>query len=170
MTDASYPMRRKDRELTREDALRIVRAAPFAVLSTAGADSRPYGVPVNAVYLDGAIYFHGTTGTSRKADNLAGNPAVSLCFTAYERCVPGEYSTDYACAVVDGTAELVTDEAERTRAFVAISRAHAQGDNDEVHLERISKGGAYARVWRVRILQLSGKSRSWPMVSKELPL
>ena len=49
-TTAERPLRRRDRQLTEDEALQIVRHAPHAVLSTADAAGVPYGVPVNAVY------------------------------------------------------------------------------------------------------------------------
>lgn len=52
-------MRRRDRQLTEDEALQIVRHAPHAVLSTADAAGVPYGVPVNAVYAEGNVYCTG---------------------------------------------------------------------------------------------------------------
>ena len=46
-TTAERPLRRRDRQLTEDEALQIVRHAPHAVLSTADAAGVPYGVPVN---------------------------------------------------------------------------------------------------------------------------
>lgn len=83
-TTAERPLRRRDRQLTEDEALQIVRHAPHAVLSTADAAGVPYGVPVNAVYAEGNVYWHGTFMKSRKGDNIDANPKVSLCFVAYE--------------------------------------------------------------------------------------
>lgn len=57
-TTAERPLRRRDRQLTEDEALQIVRHAPHAVLSTADAAGVPYGVPVNAVYAEGNVYWH----------------------------------------------------------------------------------------------------------------
>ncbi len=44
---------------------------------TTRPDGRPHAVPVWAVWVDGAVYF-GTDRTSRKARNIAGNPAMLI--------------------------------------------------------------------------------------------
>lgn len=75
-TTAERPLRRRDRQLTEDEALQIVRHAPHAVLSTADAAGVPYGVPVNAVYAEGNVYWHGTFMKSRKGDNIDANPKV----------------------------------------------------------------------------------------------
>ena len=163
-----YPLRRRDRAITKDDALRVIRAAHFAVLSTVGADGRPYGVPVNAAYCDGVLYFHGTDQKSRKAANMAENHAVSLAFVAYEKRLADERTVNYASAVVEGTAQLVTDEAERQKAFLAICEAHAAGPAAAEHMAYARREGDYAAVWRVTIDTLSGKSRSWSQISDKL--
>ena len=157
----TYPMRRRDRAITTEDALRVIKAAHFAVLATVGSDGRPYAVPVNAAYCNGVLYFHGTEQKSRKADNIAANPAVALTFVAYEKRLAEERTVDYASAVV-------TDETERQKAFLAICEAHAAGPSPEKHLAYVRREGDAAALWRVTIHSLSGKSRSWSRISGEL--
>lgn len=164
----TYPMRRRDRAITTEDALRVIKAAHFAVLATVGSDGRPYAVPVNAAYCDGVLYFHGTEQKSRKADNIAANPAVALTFVAYEKRLAEERTVDYASAIVEGEAHLVTDETERQKAFLAICEAHAAGPSPEKHLAYTRREGDSAALWRVTIRSLSGKSRSWSRISDEL--
>lgn len=163
------PMRRRDREISREDAVSVIRAAHFAVLSTVDVDGRPYGVPVNAALCGDCLYFHSTKNESRKADNMRGNPAVCLTFTAYESRIDAEYTVDYASAVVEGSASLVTDEAEREKAFMAICNTHAAGRSEAQHRDyyKMQKCGAGAAIWRVAIEHISGKSRSWADVSKK---
>lgn len=53
------PMRRRDRELSFTDTLRVIRNADYAVLSTVDEAGYPYGVPVSPV-LEGEkhLYFH----------------------------------------------------------------------------------------------------------------
>ncbi|HLW89295.1 MAG TPA: pyridoxamine 5'-phosphate oxidase family protein [Terriglobales bacterium] len=46
-------------------------------ICTARPDGRPHSIPVWGFWIDGAVYF-GTARSSRKASNLAHNPAVSI--------------------------------------------------------------------------------------------
>ena len=57
---ADRKLRRKPRELTREQAIEVIEATPHAVLSTADLDGNPYGVPVSPVLEGDHIYFHST--------------------------------------------------------------------------------------------------------------
>ncbi len=163
------PLRRQDRAISPDDAMKVIRAAHYAVLSTVGEDGRPYGVPVNAALIDDVLYFHGTKAPeSRKAINLAAHPAVSLCFVAYEERIAAEYSTDYASTIVEGTAALVTDAAEKEKALLAICAQHAPEAEAAESLDYIRKGGAWAKVWRVTIESMTGKSRNWLDVAEHL--
>jgi general stress protein 26 len=55
---------------------RLTRARNYWIC-TARPDGRPHSIPVWGFWLDGAVYF-GTARSSRKARNLANNPAVSI--------------------------------------------------------------------------------------------
>ena len=48
-------MRRKDRALSTETALRIIDACPFATLSLIDEEGMPYGVPVTIVREGSAV-------------------------------------------------------------------------------------------------------------------
>ncbi|MEG0375310.1 MAG: pyridoxamine 5'-phosphate oxidase family protein [Raoultibacter sp.] len=78
----TYEMRRKDRELSEDQAREIIENGKYGVLSTVGTDGYPYGVPVHYACIDGKICFHSTAGDSRKADNFAHCEHVS--FTVLE--------------------------------------------------------------------------------------
>lgn len=164
------PMRRKDRELSLTDALRIVRAAHYAVLSTTDAAGVPYGAPVSPVLTeDGAhLYFHTTREKSRKADNMLDNPQVSLCFVAHEATVAAEYSVDYASAVVAGRAALVLDEAERRRAAALICARYVGEDRKAQSEAYFEQAGRAVTIWRVDVERVSGKSRGWATISPAL--
>ena len=65
-------------------------------ICTTRPDGRPHASPVWGVWLDGALYF-GTDSQSRKARNLAANPAVTVHLESGDEVV-----------IIDGWAELVT--------------------------------------------------------------
>lgn len=67
-------------------------------IGTSGPDGRPHAAPVWAVWLDGLLYFS-TGNESRKARNLAVNPAVSVHVEGKQ----GEI------VIVEGTAEATSD-------------------------------------------------------------
>jgi nitroimidazol reductase NimA-like FMN-containing flavoprotein (pyridoxamine 5'-phosphate oxidase superfamily) len=79
------------------------------VLSTMGSDG-PYAVPINFVYLNDKIYFHGRAA-GQKLDNIKFDPRV--CFTVYEvigfrrGSTPCETATFYKSVVVRGHAKVI---------------------------------------------------------------
>lgn len=81
------------------------------------SDGFPYVVPVNYVWNNGSIYFHGM-GSGKKVDILSENPMV--CFTVYKEIgtvtdpVPAHADTSYLSVMIFGKAEKVTDLEEAT--------------------------------------------------------
>ncbi|MBP2655784.1 MAG: antibiotic resistance protein [Firmicutes bacterium] len=72
----------------------------------------PYAVPVNYIWHNGSVYFHGM-GSGKKENILSQNPPV--CFTIYEEQgtvtdpVPCHADTAYLSVMLFGKAEKVTD-------------------------------------------------------------
>lgn len=163
-TTAERPLRRRDRQLTEDEALQIVRHAPHAVLSTADTAGVPYGVPVNAVYAEGNVYWHGTFMKSRKSDNIDANPKVSLCFVAYEAVDVPAYSVNYASAVLEGTASRITDARERKEAALLICAQHVPGLSAEHNSAYYDREGDTVEVWKMTVTRISGKSRGWDKI------
>lgn len=107
----------KQRAMDEGDTLRFLSKGRDGVLSCNGADGYPYGVPVNYVFENGKIYFHGRAA-GEKFDDIARDGKV--CFTVYshesfeitgpETC---NVTTDYACAIVRGRCRLVEDQSEK---------------------------------------------------------
>ncbi len=110
-------MRRKDRELGPEETNHILCSENYGVLSVNGDDGYPYGVPVNYAFAEGTFYIHATSQKSHKLDAIRKNPKVCLTVIAQHDLVPEELSTNYASAIVFGTARIVEDPQEKTEAL-----------------------------------------------------
>lgn len=80
----------------------------------------PYVVPLNYLWWNGSIYFHGSDH-GKKVDLMNGNP--TCCFTVSQEYgtiahpVPAHTDTAYMSVILYGTAELVTDLDEATEAL-----------------------------------------------------
>ena len=101
-------MRRKKQKLTEKQCIDILKRAKTATLALHGDDGYPYSVPVNYVYLDGKIYFHGAKA-GHKVDALKKDDKV--CFTVYgnEKHEEGDWAPYLQSVVIFGRCHLIED-------------------------------------------------------------
>lgn len=110
-------------ELTSE----VLNSAEYGVLAL--YDTKPYAVPVNFVYLNDSIYFHGSP-KGKKMGILARNKEVSFNAIVESNLIPSYFSSDseLACpatsffksVIVEGVAEIINNRAEKIKAFIAL--------------------------------------------------
>ena len=148
-------MRRKDRELTPEQAWAIVDGCAEGVVSMM-AEEGPYAVPVNLVREDNRLYFH-SAPAGKKTDCLQKNPrvCVTLIESAPEIDQPG-LTTRYASAIVTGTAAEVTGQEEKVHALrllcqkLAPENPYWKGDFQDCI--------GHTAVWRITADTITGKA------------
>jgi len=75
-------MRRKDRQLSTDEAMELLQNGKYGVMSVVSEDDYPYGVPLHYVMMDGKLYFHCSAFGGHKTDCLKYNPKIS--FTVLE--------------------------------------------------------------------------------------
>jgi len=149
-------VRRIDRQITEAEALAILRAGEYGVLSTVSIQGRPYGVPVNYCVLDDGIFFHCAV-EGVKLENIEHSPEVSFCVVGATEVLPGEFGTRYESCVVEGHAsEAFGDEKQRalegivgrySRGFEAQGMRYIDGLRDQT------------RVFKISVVAVSGKAR-----------
>lgn len=110
-------MRKESRAMNSQWALEVMRKAPYITVSFIDADGNAYGLPLSLASDDDAHwYFHGAL-EGKKLEAIKTNPTV--CLSAVTRCAPtvgpkdGSFTMQYKSAVAFGTAEVITDEAEK---------------------------------------------------------
>jgi len=150
------PVRRQDRTIDRDEAIRLLSECEHGILATVAADGQPYAVPLSYVFHDQCIYFHCAT-EGHKLDNIRVNPAVSFCVVGKTRTLPGEFATEYESAVAFGTASEIKDEEKRAALvkllekyspnFMASGQKYITGKLDQT------------RVIRIAVEHISGKAR-----------
>ncbi len=100
---AAFPtMRRKDRQMTAEEATDILASGEYGVLSTTNSVGYPYGVPVNFAFDGKAIYFHGAKGRGEKF--LAFERSSKACLTVVRNSQvhPESFSSAFESCIVLG--------------------------------------------------------------------
>lgn len=153
---APRPMRKSDRALTENEAVRILEAGEYGVLSTCGPDG-PYGVPLSYAWNGGRIYFHGAS-EGHKLDNLAHCPKASFCVVGATRPLADVFSTLYESAIVFGEVRECRDDDEKLAALNLLVDKYAP--------ENVENGRAYARrmlqrthVFCLDVRRITGKAR-----------
>lgn len=149
-------MRKKDRQLTFESAMEILNHSPWGTLSTVDADGQPYGIPVNYVVIDGAIYIH-CAKAGHKLDNIRANSRVSFCAVAKADNLAADFSTDFASAIIFGTACEVDGET-KMRALLGFIEKYSP-EHMETGAGMVQRLQNATHVIRVSIDHITGKAR-----------
>lgn len=149
-------IRRKDREIPREEAEEILATGEYGVLSTLGKDGLPYGIPLSYASQNGSIYFHCAV-TGRKLDNLEACPNVSFCVVGRTKLLPEHFATEYESVVASGQVSEITGD-EKYHALLLLVEKYSpefmtQGKN---YIEQRYQA---TRCFRIAIQSLSGKAR-----------
>lgn len=151
-------MRRKDRQMTDEEARKILEEGLYGILSTVDKDLQPYGIPISYVLVNGSIYIHGTNAGGHKYINIEGNNRVSFTVVGKTQVLPDKFSTLYESAIAFGTIETVSDEEERLLAFREFLNKYSP-DFLTAGEQYISTAGSKAAMMKISIQHLTGKHR-----------
>ncbi len=149
-------MRRKDREIPGHAAKALLEAGEFGILSTAGPDGQPYGLPLSYAFKDNCLYFHCAVD-GHKIENMDDNPKVSFCVVGKTRLLPDKFATEYESAVAFGVVSEVRGE-ERRNALVWLLEKYSPDyiEEGKVYIEQKDK---VTKVMKITIDRLSGKAR-----------
>jgi nitroimidazol reductase NimA-like FMN-containing flavoprotein (pyridoxamine 5'-phosphate oxidase superfamily) len=71
-------MRRKDKQLSMDEAMKILQNGKYGIMAVVGEDGYPYGVPLHYVMMDGKLYFHSSIDGGHKTNCLKHNPKISF--------------------------------------------------------------------------------------------
>ena len=155
------PMRRKDRQLEKSEALKILYGAQYGVLSMVQPSSLPYGVPLSFIVIDESIYFH-SAKTGQKADCLRHQPRASFCAVDGVQAVfDKNFTTYYESAIVFGSVHLLDDEddmLEKNEALSQLCRKYLPQHMDKADAY-IADSYDQTAVYRLTIEHITGKAK-----------
>lgn len=154
-----YRMQMAERELDRADALEILEAGEYCVVSTVDEDGAPYGVPLSYVMMDGRMYFHTGKRPGHKIDDFQRDPRISIAVaTEVEPCYEETFfTTRFASVIASGCIRRVDDPVEVRKALVALCMKYLPQFKDEI-------GGAIERelgitdIWVADLGEIRGKA------------
>lgn len=106
------PMRRFRQQLSDSECEQILKEEPRGVLSVYGEDGYPYGMPVNFLYEDGKLYFHGAK-QGHKIDALKKDNRVSFCVYDKGYREEGKLGLNIKSVIIFGRIQPVENPAKR---------------------------------------------------------
>lgn len=112
-------MRRRDREISRDEGLAVIDKCEYAVLSVADGVV-PYSVPLSVCRSGNDVYFHSAMA-GRKTELLTDGTKVRMVFVGDVRAAEDEFTTAYESAIATGEISLVRTEEEKIAALRMLS-------------------------------------------------
>lgn len=149
-------MRRKDRELSRNEAVQILDNGEYGVLSMCSQYNEGYGIPLNYAMGEGCIYFH-CASEGAKLANLKTNNKVSFCVVGRTKVVPQDFSVNYESAIAAGTVTEAEGD-EKRDALIKIIEKYS-GEHIEEGKQYIDRYFGVVKVLKLSIETVTGKSK-----------
>lgn len=147
-------MRRFRQQLDDDAARNILVGGTNGVLSLAGNDGTPYGVPLSYAYdNDRHIYFH-SAKNGRKIDYISERKRCSFCVVAQDDIKPEEFTTYFRSVIVAGNISEVKDEAEIMTGLRLLCLKYSPGIDST---EEIRRCISHVTVLRLDIIEITGK-------------
>lgn len=151
-------MRRKDRQMSGEEALTLLKAGEYGILATVDNDGQPYGVPLSYVVVDNCIYYHGTNAGGTKYNNIISNHKVTFTVVGNTKVMPEKFGTLYESVIALGEASEVNDEAEK-RAMLKEFLYKYSADFVAEGEKYIEAAASKTSIIKIEIKTLTGKHR-----------
>ena len=147
-------MRSKANMLTNEEVENILKTSPNGTLALYGENGYPYSVPVNFVYSDGKIYFHGAA-EGYKLDCMKKDPHVSFSVIGKDDIAKENFTTLFSSVIAFGTIRVFDTMDEKIPVIEAMVGKYS-AEFMESGKELISKGcGSVA--YELTIDHMTGK-------------
>lgn len=125
------------------------------MLALQGDGGYPYAVPVNYVYEDGELWFHGAK-SGHKLDAIRRDPKVSFCVVKTDQLVPEMLTTYFRSVIAFGKVRILEDPEE---VFAAIRKLGLRLNPDEDAVEKeIRREWAGFAVWRSETIPSSAQA------------
>ena len=140
---------RKNKQLSMEDCIQVLKTETRGVLSVLGDDDYPYGMPMNHWYHeeDGCIYFHcGKEG--HRLDALNKHDKVSFCVYDQGYREEGAWAWKVKSVIAFGRVEVMDDMEKILDITTKLSYKFTQ---DEEYIRKEIEQAA----WRTLLLRLT---------------
>ncbi|MDD6816239.1 MAG: pyridoxamine 5'-phosphate oxidase family protein [Firmicutes bacterium] len=159
-------MRRIDREMPAEFAYDVTDRCEYAMLSLTDPEGLPYGLPITIVREENTIYFH-CARDGFKIQCLRANPHVCLACVCDTHIIEEKFTTEFASAILRGTASEVTDDAEKIHALQLLCQRHTPAGMDGFE-DAVARSLHRTAVWKIEISDITGKRKKYDSSGEEM--
>lgn len=135
---SQHPMRRFKQALNDLEVEDILKQGQTGVLALVDKDNWPYAVPLNYVFQDNHIYFHGAS-QGHKLEAIAYNPKASFCVVDQDTVIPERFSTRYSSAIAFGRMRVVEDPQEKQNALLWLCEKYSPLESLKRQMAEIEK-------------------------------
>jgi len=154
----------------------LLRKAEYGTLALTDGEA-PYSVPVNFVFYNEAVYFHGSKG-GRKMTLLKKNPRASFSIVEQFSVIPSYFSSTNGLAcpasqffksiIIDGEIEIISDSEEKKGALDALmKKLQPEGNYLPFSDEQYRKEVNATALLKLNIERLSAKFKFGQHLSDE---
>lgn len=148
-------MRRIDRAMSDEETLKLVKEGEFAVLSLVDVNGLPYAVPLDYIYHENALYFHGAQ-EGRKIDAMKLNQRACAVILGETTVVPEKFSRKYTSVIIQGVMEIIDDSETKRRVMNELVQQYSPDFKEKGNL-MIEKSFHETAIFKLKIESISGK-------------
>lgn len=150
------PIRRSDRQISKEEAYELLKNGEFGILGTIQENGYPCGTPFNYVVDGNYIYVH-FGGEGNVFHNVKNNSKVSFTYVGETQLLPEEFVTNYASVMVFGTAKIA-DAEEKRHALTLLLEKYCPKFMEE-GIKHLEEDFDVTNVVKVEIEHITGKAR-----------
>lgn len=147
-------MRLKDQALSKQEIEEILAKATHGTLALNGDDGYPYSVPVNFVYSDGKIYFHGAA-EGYKFECISKDAKVSFSVVGMDDIQSAQFTSLFSSVIIFGKVKILKTREEKLAAMYKMvdkfSPDHIEGGR------KYAENGCEACGYELTIEHMTGK-------------
>lgn len=133
-----YSMRRFKQALTDLEVEELFTQGKTGVLALVDEDLWPYALPLNYVFHDDHIYFHGAP-KGHKMEAIVNNPKASFCVVDQDDIISQRFTTRYSSAIAFGTMRIVEDPKEKNDALIWLCDKYCPLESQEAVLKEMEE-------------------------------
>ncbi|MBQ2752602.1 MAG: pyridoxamine 5'-phosphate oxidase family protein [Firmicutes bacterium] len=147
---------RKNKKLSNEDCIAILKNETRGVLSVIGDEGYPYGMPMNHFYNeeDGCIYFH-TGNIGHRLDALKKCDKVSFCTYDKGYREEGDWAFKVKSVIIFGSIEILNDI--ETITDITTKLSYKFTNDDEYIKKEIAQNGHRTLLLKLKPEHICGK-------------